>query len=399
MRTGAFSLVLLFLGLSVVAAQTATPLDPVTRRGTGERQLTIAIESPEERLTALARRAFRLHGGFRTVSGEGADPDLRLDLRPSGDRAVLFAVESSAGGLRGTGRGDDLGEATARALDEVVEGVLGTPGFFAGTIAFVGEREGSRQIFVGDILFREARRLTGGPADSVSPDLSPTAQRLLYTTYARSGFPDIYEIDLATRRSRPFADYRGTNTGPAFNRQGNRVAMILSSSGNAELYVADANGQNPRRLTDNRTLESGPSWSPDGREIALASDRLGNPQIYRIPAEGGALQRVPTDISGYCAEPAWNPREPRLLAFTAATSGGFQVALHDLASGESRFLTQVSGDAIEPAWLNDGRHLLYTRRQGERTRLFLLDTHRRESVPVHSADFGNSSQADFVYPR
>lgn len=390
---GFFLLLLLFV--APAGAQSAARLPDIVREGE-KSELTIAIQGTDPMVDALAKRAFQLHGAFRVVSGEA---DVSLRLRTSGEDTVLFGARTGNTEFNGTATGEDKLQATAMACDDVVERLLGIPGFFAGTLALVGERDGRKEIFVGDLFFQKMRQLTRGRGDSISPKLSPNASTLLYTTYSPSGFPDIYELTLASGRNRPFATYKGTNTGAVYSPDGARVAMILSSSGNAELYVSGADGQYPKRLTNNRSLEASPTWSPDGRKIVFTSDQLGKPQLYGILSTGGAVSRVPTNISRYCSEPAWNPRNPDLIAFTAAETDGFQIALYDNRSGSSRFLTSVRGDGIEPAWLNDGRHLLFTVRNGGTTRLHLLDTETGKSQPLHSQRFGNSSQANFVMPR
>lgn len=386
---------LFFSFLNQLPAQPTTNLGEIERLGK-KSDLSISIQASDPTVEALAKRAFQLHGAFRVVSGKA---DVALQLRTSGNDSILFGAQSGGNDFNGTATGSDKLEATAMACDDVVERILGIPGFFAGKLALVGERNGKKEIFVGDLFFQKMRQITSGRGDSLSPKLSPDGTRLLYTTYAPTGFPDIYESVLASGRSTPFATYKGTNTGAIYSPDGSRVAMILSSSGNAELYVSGADGRSPKRLTNNRSLEASPTWSPDGRNIVFTSDQMGKPQLYGISSSGGSMTRLPTNISGYCAEPSWNPRNPRLIAFTAAESGGFQIALYDISSGQSKFLTTRSGDAMQPAWLNDGRHLIVTARESGRTRLYVLDSETGHTAPLHSERFGNSSQASFVLPR
>ena len=395
------ALVLFFLFCPLLSgplsAQSPGRLGDITRTGEkSELAITIAITSGDPLVESLAKRAFQLHGAFRVVSGEA---DVALQLRTSGPDTVLFGARTGRTEFNGTSTGGDRMEATAMACDKVVERLLGIPGFFGGTLALVGERDGVKEIFVGDLFFQKMRQVTKGRGDSISPRISPNGTRLLYTTYSPNGFPDIYELTLASGQSRPFATYKGTNTGAAYSPDGSKVAMILSSSGNAELYVSGADGSYPKRLTNNRSLEASPTWSPDGRRIVFTSDQPGKPQLYGIAVGGGGVTRLRTDISGYCAEPAWNPRNPDIIAFTAAVSGGFQIALYDISKGSSRFLSTQSGDGVEPWWLNDGRHLLYTVRSAGGTRVHLLDSETGRSVPLHSGRFGNSSQPNFVMPR
>ena len=128
----------------------------------------------------------------------------------------------------------------------------------------------------------------------------------------------------------------------------------------------------------------GARWSSVGFE----SDRAGLPQLYRINIAGGAPERIITRVSRYCSEPSWNPIDANLIAYTAAVSGGFQIAVHNLKTGRSEVLTRELDAAVEPEWLNDGRHLVMTIRRAGKTRLALLDTWSQKVVMLHSHKAG-----------
>jgi TolB protein len=219
---------------------------------------------------------------------------------------------------------------------------------------------------------------------------------LLYTTYFKSGFPDIYKIDADSRRKTPIATFKGLNSGGAFSPDGRQIAMSLSGTGNSEIYVSDSLGKNIRRLTANKSLETSPSWSPDGRRLVYTSDAPGKPQLYEISSSGGSARRIPTNISSYCSEPVWNPVDENLIAFTAAVRGGFQIALYDAKKRSSEILTG-GASSLEPTWLRDGRHLVFTQRNGSIIRLMLLDTVTKEVSNLHAPSFGEASMASFVY--
>lgn len=358
----------------------------------------IALEGSDPGMLARGRQVFGLHGGFRVVSGEQAAFIISIEavgpatvesrVRPGAKAAVIW--KSQVVGL-------DSGDAVLRALDRAVEFITAKPGFFAGKLAFVGKRGGVSEVYTSDLLFQSVQALTSDRALVTGPSWSPDGKRLLYTTYYKSGFPDLYLMDLEAGMRRGIASYKGTNTGGRFSPDGERIAMAISGSGDSEICVSDARGSNLQRLTRNKSLESGPSWSPDGLRLVFTSDMLGKPQLFTLPASGGKARRLPTQVSSFCTEPAWNPLEKDLIAFTAAVSGGFQIALYDARLGRARILTTVRGSAVEPTWLNDGRHLIFTQRQGGVTRLVLLDSKSGKVSNLHRAAFGSASSASFVY--
>jgi TolB protein len=130
--------------------------------------------------------------------------------------------------------------------------------------------------------------------------------------------------------------------------------------------------------------------------LRLASDLMGKPQLYMMDTMGGPMRRIQTNISNYCAEPVWNPRDPNLIAFTAGVGYGFQIALYDFTKHSSKILTHEAGDAVEPTWLNDGRHLIYTARTAKTRQLTILDTETGKTTALNSLKFGRAYQASFV---
>ena len=357
----------------------------------------IALEGEDSKSVALGKQAFALHGGFRLTEAAKAAFIVRLEsygnkagvaVRPDLNASVMWEAQAE---------GVDASQALLRACDRAVEYITGKPGFFAGKLAFVGKRNGVSELFTSDLMFRSVVALTSDKALVTGTSWSPDGKKILCTTYFKSGFPDLYVFDLEAGLRTAIASYKGTNTGGCYSPDGTRIAMVISGSGDTELCVSDNRGQDLRRLTRNRSLESGPSWSPDGSQLVFTSDLRGKPQLFTLPSNGGKMRRLPTQVSSFCTEPSWNPVYEDLIAFTASTGGGFQIALYDARKGRARILTSVKGSAIEPAWTNDGRHLVFTQRMSGGTRLMLLDSLSGKISPLHRTSFGSASSASFIY--
>lgn len=365
----------------------------------GRDVIRVLIASDQAEMKQLAERAFSAHGAFRVVR-DRSSASFVFTFRPSGSgNGVNVEIVSGSGKFQETVTGTSPRNALYRAADLAVAKTTGQPGFFAGKLAFVADRTGAKEVYISDLFLGGIKQVTNDRSDSVGPRWSPDGRNILYTSYYRSGFPDIFKIDTVTNRRVPFISVRGTNTGARFSPDGNRVAMVLSGSGNPEIYVSNAAGKQIRRLTRTDAVQSSPTWSPDGSRLIFTSDRNGRPQLFTMRAAGGDMTRIPTNISGNCTEPDWNPRDPNLVAFTAAVGGRFAVAVYDFSKRQSRFLTQGSGDAVAPCWTSDGRHLVYTARTSSTSRLMLLDTHTGKSTPLSSQQLGKVSHADFWIQR
>lgn len=348
-------------------------------------------------MAALAKRAFGLHGSYKIVPRQNAQ--FVFDFASAGANSVRLSISKGLS-FESVCEGSSAVEALMKACDAAVLRTLRSPGFFAGTIAFSYSPDNwkTSEICVSDVVFQNVRSITRDKSDSLMPHFSPDGRRILYTGYFRTGFMDLYSIDLATNTRKVFASFKGSNTGGSFSRDGSKVALILTSSGNAEVWTANASGGGFKKLTNTKATESSPGFSPDGSKVVFASDVMGGPQIYTMPSSGGKMQRVNTRMSGYCSEPAWNPRDPNKIAFTAAAGKGFQVAVYDFATRSSKWVSS-GGNTSGAVWLNDGRHLICTKSAGNSRKLYVVDTETNSQKPLHTSSF-NAKEADFVYaPR
>jgi TolB protein len=354
---------------------------------------SIRITGSPAELANLASVAFDAHGAYRRVA-EGAAYDftftqvgpaqVRVEIARGGTGAPVYSAEVAGTSAR---------NALLRAADVAVERTSKLRGFFAGKLAFISNRGNGMEIMTSDLFGSEVMRWPGVSRQIITPRWSPDGRRLIFTSY-RNGFPDIYLLDLATRVPALFVSVRGTNTGGRFSPDGNRVAMVLSGEGNSEIYVSNAQGKMISRLTRSAAVKAGPSWSPDGTRLVFTSEP--GPQLYLMAAAVGATpQRLPTNISRYCAEPDWCRWDPDRLAFTMAVGRGYQIAIYDFSTRLARQVSHAPLDAIEPCWLADGRHLIYTARQANQRSLWILDTETGKATCISSPALGEVSQASY----
>jgi TolB protein len=110
------------------------------------------------------------------------------------------------------------------------------------------------------------------------------------------------------------------------------------------------------------------------------------PQLYVISAAGGAPRRLSVGHT-YAAEPDWSRTNPNKIACTVRVGGGrYQIAVFDLTANASKVVSKATFDAIEPSWLADGRHLVYTARDRSSSVIAILDTETGKSTPITPND-------------
>jgi TolB protein len=356
----------------------------------------IRVTGSTPELDRLANFAFETHGRYRRVaSGE------QFTLSFTGVGAAAVRVDVTRGGssvLSQTVTGSSLRNALLRAADVAVKATSNLNGFFASRLAFISERTGKTEVYTGDLFFGEVKQVTSDGVQALTPRWAPDGSKILYTSF-KAGVADIIQLDLRSMQRSTFVSFKGTNGNARFSPNGQQVAMVLSGEGNPEIYVSNTQGRQVSRRTRTPGVEASPAFSPDGQRLVFTSDSAGGPQLYVMPVAGGTPQRLPTNISGYCAEPDWSRADANKIAFTIRIGNGYQIALFDLATREAaRQVSRAPRDAIEPSWLGDGRHLVYTARAANTRSIWLLDTESGKATRISAPELGQVSQASVWLP-
>jgi TolB protein len=360
-----------------------------------DRTLPVRVSGSTQELNALAIQAFSSHGRYHVVAS-GFIYDIRF--APAGASQVSVDIERGFGGgtvATEVASGATMREALLAAADIAVARTngLGLRGYFTSKLVFIGERTGHQEVYTSDLFFGDVRQITHDRAIAMTPRWSPDGERIIYTSYFRGGFPDIYQIDLGDYQRTTFASFKGTNIGAHFSPDGRQVAMVLSGEGEPEIYVSNAQGRGVSRRTHSDLTKASPCWSPDGSRLIFAMEP--GPQLYVMPASGGMPQRVTFGTSRYCAEPDWSRASPNKVAFTMIEmeNGSYQIGVLDVSQKKGEQVSKAPFDGIEPSWLPDGRHVVYTARTPTNSRVCILDTETGKSAPVSPSGFGPALQA------
>jgi Periplasmic component of the Tol biopolymer transport system len=354
----------------------------------------VRVSANNAELDQLARQAFNSHGRYR-LTGSGQVYDIKFTLVGANQVRVDITRGGSAVASQ-VASGTNARQALLKAADIAVERTngLGLRGFFSSQLTFIGQRTGKKEVYTSDLFFGGFRQITQDNTHALTPRWSPDGRRIIYTSYLRTGFPDIYQIDVGTYQRTSFVSVKGTNTGARFSPTGQQVAMVLTGEGTPEIYVANAQGRQISRRTRSDAVKSSPCFSPDGSRIVFAMEP--GPQLYVMPAGGGQPARLTSGISGYCAEPDWSTVNPNKIAFTMRVGRNFQIGVLDVATRKGAQVSKAPFDGVEPCWLPDGRHLVYTARTAATSRLCILDTETGKSVPISPTSAGVVMQASVL---
>ncbi len=231
------------------------------------------------------------------------------------------------------------------------------------TLAFLS----SRELFSIDLFLADAAtgkvlgRLVSSAGDPHMDALrfidsagtwSPDGRQLAFIAVEK-GDNRIGIVDVETRsvRERFAIPEVPAITQIAWSPDGRKLAISGLRGGVTDLFLWDLASKQLSQITSDRYSELQPAWSPDGRFIAVASDRgtgtsfetleYARPRISIIEVATGAVRTFDIFPGAKHINPQYSP-DGRKLYFVADPDGVAQVFEYEIATGQTRQLTDVA---------------------------------------------------------
>ena len=261
-----------------------------------------------------------------------------------------------------------------RLADELVFHYTGEPGIARSRIAYVSEKNGTKELFLMDYDGYHPVQVTHDGSLSLAPSWSPDKRHLAFVTFREGDETQIHELDLMTGRRRTLVAFPGLNITPEWSPTGEELAFATTKDGNSEIYKMVRDGKFVR-LTDHRAADLAPAWSPTGREIAFTSDRSGSPQIYLMSAEGTNVRPLTyEDRHGrYNTAPAWSPKGNWIAYVCRDERSVLKICLIRPDGQQSRRLTTGEGSHESPSWSADSRHVAFSSTRDGKRNIYIIN--------------------------
>jgi TolB protein len=294
---------------------------------------------------------------------------------------------------------DDGARKTAREFAADILSQFGAKGLSGSKIYYVSDRagRGMKEIWSMDYDGSNQKQVTSYRSISTTPGVSLDGTRLGFTSFYKT-FPAIVIHSLETGRKLPFFNQIASmNATPDFTPDGKSVLFASTlASKDLQIYMCDLAGGNLKRISMVRAIEVEPKANPrTGQEIAFTSGRSGTAQIYKMSLEGTNVERL-TSGEGEAGNPAWHP-DGRHIAFKWTRGyepGNWNIFVMDVATRQFEQLTHGAGKNENPSWAPDGRHLVFSSNRtgsaqiwtmlADGTQLKQLTTHGSNTMPVWS---------------
>lgn len=240
--------------------------------------------------------------------------------------------------------------------NDIYRKITGEEGVFTTKIAFIGERDGKRNMFIMDWDGHRVMETGIRSGHLLTPHWASDGSGLLYSS-ERGGQWGIFLLDFKMRTEKMLLRSGGTNIAGDFLPDNSSFLYSSSVRGTPDIYIYSMKDSRIRQITNWRGIEISPSSSPDGERIAFVSDHGGSPQVYTMNVDGSDLRRV-TFSGNYNTSPVWSPRGDR-IAFSGRVDGKNQVFTVKPDGTEPVQLTSA-GNNEEPSFSPDGRYITFT---------------------------------------
>jgi len=209
----------------------------------------------------------------------------------------------------------------------------------------------------------------GPPGDYTDFRLSPDQTRLAASVVdPKTGFPDIWIMDLTRGGSAPFTFGPSINASPVWAPDGARIIFRTSRTGGlTEFYAKSAGGGGTEEPVLSRDVARAAGvlsanmslwdWSPDGRHVLFSATTSSDYDLWLLPLSGDPKPVRFLSAPGDQWHGNFSP-DGRLVAYTSNESGRFEVHVQTFPLTDRQWTVSTTG-GYEPRWRADGREMYY----------------------------------------
>jgi tricorn protease len=150
---------------------------------------------------------------------------------------------------------------------------------------------------------------------------------------------------------------------PAWSPDGKSIAYFSDEGGEYQLHVkpADGKGKAKTYAPQGHGFYDMPTWSPDSKKIAYQDN---SQSLYVIDLESGKVTKIASEPQygpgrARTLRPAWSP-DSKWIAYALGNKAAYHtIYAYDVATGQSKAITDGLSDAIDPTFDAGGKYLYF----------------------------------------
>ncbi|HEX9366624.1 MAG TPA: PKD domain-containing protein, partial [Vicinamibacterales bacterium] len=211
------------------------------------------------------------------------------------------------------------------------------------------------EILVWDVADGSITNLTNHPANDWGPVWSRDGGKIAFVS-DRDGSREIYVMEASGANPTRVTHDVGFTGAFGWSPDGGRFAFASDRDGSLELYVTNADGSNLTRLTNNAGFAGPLAWSPDGSRIAFDCVGDGGADICAVNGDGTHFVRLTSDPARDSGA-VFSPIDGRIAFMTERFGAGPEIAVMDGDGTVTRVAAGTGG--AQPVWSPDGHRLIF----------------------------------------
>ncbi len=202
----------------------------------------------------------------------------------------------------------------------------------SGLVVFASKSKEADKIYLYDLAKRDITREFSfeNLIAARSPRFSPDGKQVIFSGMRRSGYADLYLLDIATGNCKALTDDIYYDTDPTFSHDGSRIVFASDrcehgKTGSLNIFTIDPTTLATEQLTFGAFHDQTPESSENG--IYFSSDREGTYNLFLLTPDGN-MTRQSTYVTG-----AFDPRvssNGEKLLYTGYQDQGFHIYQMDM---------------------------------------------------------------------
>jgi eukaryotic-like serine/threonine-protein kinase len=225
------------------------------------------------------------------------------------------------------------------------------------SVAFISNRDGSYNVYVGLVRGGELVQVTHGASLKSRPSWSPDGSTLAYAQMNDFGTMDVWEVSALGGSPRMVLQDANDPTWTPDSR-----SLLYENMVDGAIWTSGVSGENPRLLVrmDPGQAATELRMSPDSRMVAFAIRHVNSGPYGELGVADVSTGkvRVLTKDQALALSPAWAP-DSRFIYFASSRGGTLNIWKIGVDGKRLRQITAGEGDDAELDVSSDGKRLVF----------------------------------------